>query len=101
MPILKVGTVCIWQNQVGELAYLNGTECTITKPFEARVMYNQFGERGLHMCYGVDTKVDIFIDPGATFAAESDLRPKTPPISPEAEQEYNELITRINEGVTA
>jgi hypothetical protein len=28
----EVGRVYVWQNQVGEFAHLNGTECTVTAP---------------------------------------------------------------------
>lgn len=99
MSILKVGDICVWQNQVGDLAYLNGTECTITGPYIARVAYNQFGERGLHMCYAVDTLVPLF-GGSSSYALANDLRPKNQP-SPEAKQEYNALIELLTYRVTA
>jgi hypothetical protein len=98
MATLRVGDICIWQNQIGELAYLNGTECTITGAYAARVAYNQFGNRGLYMCYAVDTKVAIFGD-SASYALPTDLRLKNEP-TPEAEQEYNALIERMTDMTT-
>lgn len=99
MSALKVGDICIWQNQVGEMAYLNGTECTILGPLVIKSGVNQFGKQSVYAGHLVDTKVPCF--PDDFYAELKDLRLKNPPATPEAIEEYNELINRINEGVTA
>ena len=99
MSALKVGDICIWQNQVGDMAYLNGTECTILGPLVINRGVNQFGKESVYVGHLVDTKVPWF--PSGAYAELKDLRLKNPPATPEAIEEYNELINRINEGVTA
>jgi len=99
MSMLKVGDVCIWQNQVGREAFLNGTECTIIGALEARHVFNMCGDQQtLSLCYEVDTKIPGYV---AIFAEPKELRLKNPPTSPEAEREYNSLIERLTDRVPA
>jgi len=99
MSVLKVGDVCIWQNQVGPLAYLNGTECTITGALEARHVSDIFGYRKtLVVCYEVDTKIRGY---RAIFGEPRELRLKHPPTSPEALREYDALVRRLTDVVRA
>jgi hypothetical protein len=98
MSILKVGDVCIWQNQVGAHAYLNGTECTITAPLDMRLVRDAFGTVSIELCYGVDAQIPWFTE---VCASPNELRLKAEPTSPEAEREYNQLIERLTDQVTA
>lgn len=100
MSILKVGDICIWQNQTGPLAYLNGTETTIIGELMPRVGFDHYGFRHLEVCYEVDTEVPFCTD-RSCYAETWALRPKFPSASPEAEQAYLELIERIADRVMA
>ena len=95
MSHLKIGTVCIWQNQVAELAYLNGTECTITGPLTVRTGVDQFGNKSIYAGYPVDTIVPFF---DGIYAEIKDLKPKEPPADEKTMEEYNALIERVKDG---
>jgi hypothetical protein len=73
----EVGRVYIWQNQVGDLAHYNGTECTITGPERTfNELYTGLPEKG----WPTDTPPPAYCAPGTTFyALPGDLRPKNPP----------------------
>jgi hypothetical protein len=100
MSILKVGDVCIWQNQTGQLAHLNGCETTITGELAQRVAYDQFGNLVFVVCYETDTPFPLSDTPNS-YGQPSELRLKAEPTSPEVEREYNALIERLTDRVTA
>lgn len=97
MNILKVGDICVWQNQVGAHAYLNGTECTITAPLDMRLVRDAYGTVSIELVYGVDAQIPWFNE---VYAGPNELRLKDEP-SPEAAQEYNALIERLTDRVMA
>ncbi|WP_395406258.1 hypothetical protein ACHMW6_06195 [Pseudoduganella sp. UC29_106] len=97
MSILKVGDICVWQNQAGAHAYLNGTECTSTAPLDMRLVRDAHGAVSLELVYGVDAQIPWFTE---VYASPSELRLKDQP-SPEAEQEYAALIERLTGRVMA
>lgn len=68
----KLGQTYIWQNQVGKMAYLNGTECTVLEP--PKVHWCGIKRRDVSGQL-VDTPADV----GYFFAEPGDLRPKDPP----------------------
>ena len=72
----EVNKVYIWYNQVGEFAYLNGVECTVTGPFErfTSAMTNT-PEWG----WPTDTAGYPPWDNRVTYAEAGDLREKNPP----------------------
>ncbi len=73
MTPYEIGKVYIWQNQVGEMAHLNGTECTVTDGVS------------MHWClisrrWIAGQCTDSPCERGRTYVAEAgDLRPKDPP----------------------
>jgi hypothetical protein len=74
----KVGDVCIWQNCVGEWAYLNGIETTITGELEVGI---DLQTRDYDVGYLTDTR-----EPGGKFflqAGAHELRRKDPPTTGE------------------
>lgn len=76
----EIGKVYIWQNQVGEYARLNGTECT---PVEPARMWD-FAD-GCPTIMGQLVSTDY----NGMVAFRGDLRPKNPP---PGEQLINEMF---------
>ena len=70
----EIGVEYIWQNQVGEMAYLNGIECTV-------VGAPSLGFDVISQSYAVSQETDTFCpDPQYYyFASAGDLRRKQPP----------------------
>ncbi len=79
----EIGKVYIWQNQVGEYAVLNGTECT---PVEPAGMWGLTKHSAI-----LGQLVDTWWDgvPNGMVAFRDDLRPKNPP---PGEQLINEMF---------
>ena len=70
----EMGVVYVWQNQIGEMAHLNGTECTVTS---APAVYWCVIARAYIRGQKVDTPLS---KPGYWyFASPGDLRRKQPP----------------------
>lgn len=73
----EIGKVYIWQNQVGDMAHLNGLECTVLGPIER---YFDDLSKTWHM--GQKTDLSGHDDISGDFdwyADQGDLRPKSPP----------------------
>jgi hypothetical protein len=70
----EVGRVYIWQNQVGDWAYLNGTETTVIGP---RVAYTSVKDGSKQWGWPVDRP--IHSKGWQAYALLGDLRPKNPP----------------------
>lgn len=88
----EVGKVYIWQNQVGDYAFLNGTETTVTS--QRCLFYIPAMQRNM---YG--WKTDSSPPPsqppdGYMIAFAGDLRPKDPP---SGEKSILELFTLMPE----
>lgn len=73
--LYEVGQVYIWQNQTGELAYLNGTECTVLGDM------CEWGGENLPGFWGQETDSLSSDDMGvfSWIAEAGDLRPKGTP----------------------
>lgn len=78
----EIGKVYIWQNQVGELAYINETECTVLGPPLEFLMNDG------RLLIGQITDTECTVN-GGIFAERGDLRPKNPP---PGEQLINEMF---------
>ncbi|WP_290872081.1 hypothetical protein [Aquabacterium sp.] len=70
--IYEIGRVYIWQNQTGEMAFLNGTECTVVGHMEYFKILNRDDWE-----WGQET--DSFDHESDFMAQAGDLRPKDPP----------------------
>lgn len=82
----EVGKVYIWQNQVGDLAHFNGTECTVIG--EAEQYIEQSG--ALKIGHLTDSMDDYARQHDCAIYAElGDLRPKNPP---KGEQSVRDLF---------
>lgn len=70
----EIGKVYIWQNQVGPLAHLNDTECTVLDhPHEVWCVIKQLHAWGQRTDSPCDNGDNYY------FAEVGDLRPKKPP----------------------
>lgn len=67
----EVGRVYVWQNMPGSMAFLNGTECTVTGPVECYQAAN------FYWYWGHPT--DTIASGAAIMARPGFLRPKDPP----------------------
>lgn len=83
----EVGKVYIWQHQVGQFAYLNGTECTVTGP---RVAFWSSITNSTARGWPVDTKV---FEGEQTYADVGDLRPRD---TPSGEQRVLDQFRQLN-----
>lgn len=74
----EVGKIYIWQNQVGEYAYLNGTETTVLKGPDP-TLRRATGK--VEMCWETDSHPPSSqsITHYVMVAFVGDLRPKDPP----------------------
>jgi hypothetical protein len=84
----KIGTVYIWQNQVGEGEHLNGTETTVIGEYGPHYGLGT----GVFLGYGqrTDTPTGDNIEDSYWFAERGDLRPRNEP--PKAEQDILNLF---------
>ncbi len=71
----KTNTIYVWQNQVGDHAYLNGTECTVTGGKE-RFLAAQ--DNDWHEGWPTDTEIPNPLW-GVCYALAGDLREKDMP----------------------
>lgn len=86
----EIGRVYIWQNQVGEFAPLNGTECTIMSPGRWQTDIN-----GRHY-FGWDTDAPDPHGKDYIIAAEAgDLRPRG---TPSGERKVMQMFLRASIG---
>lgn len=70
----EIGKVYIWQNQIGSMVYLNGTECSVVaRPQRVWCVINK-----LH-AWGQQTDSPCPNEGNYYFAEPGDLRPKDPP----------------------
>lgn len=79
----EIGRVYIWQNQVGEWAYVNGSETTVLGPVE------EYRGKDSGMLYKGQRVDSPMLLPWHTYAQPGDLRPKNPP---PGERKINELF---------
>lgn len=96
--MITEGSVCIWQNQVGEWTYLNGTETTVLKGLHFRNVVDFFNMgRGTHLVYTTDS---IFPDCECgtcnLFAQPHELRLKDGP--DELDEDIPETCMTVNLG---
>jgi hypothetical protein len=72
----EVGKVYVWQNQVGDCEYLNGSETTVIRPLGPRFKRPEYGI-GIEKAWETDTK-----HRASGYCVEAyfgELRPKNPP----------------------
>ncbi len=69
------GKIYIWQNQVGQLAYLNGTECTVTS---CKMRFLSVFDNRWYEGWPTDSK-PLYEYWGACIAEPGDLREKDAP----------------------
>lgn len=74
--MITEGTVCIWQNQVGEWAWLNGVETTVLKGLHFAVTVDFFNHvRKPRLVYMTDTPDPQYPD-FTLYAGPNELRIK-------------------------
>lgn len=74
----QVGKVYIWQNQVGQYAFINGAECTVIGPEQIYIRKDGGFAKG----WPTDMITGQSVDNQTiwrAFAQPGDLRPKEPP----------------------
>jgi hypothetical protein len=86
--MIKPGTICIWQNVVGEYSWLNGTECTAKTGLQMHKVLTRV-EKVLG--YLTDTKVPYGLFQAICLAKPHELREKNPPKEEETTTKEKEI----------